>query len=1086
MKTKSLLNLVIGVVMNLMLNTQSLAATKTALTGNWNAAAAWSPSGVPVAADSAIIPNGVTMTMNNNQSIKGVNILTGGTLNFTAAKTLTITSSITVAGTMNMTGGITLSAGKAFNISAGGTVVWNPNSNTLAAATLFTNGVENFASTSNLTMMKWYDYNVALGSVVTGNFGNLTMNSISGGSLYEWKQANQFATHQVLGTLTVDQGVVTLDNTGVMSTTTFGNINLTSVNSWLYFHNGSHPGSFTINTTNLTIYDGTIYGAYNGNGNVTFNVSGNISLTGWAWLFLINNAGTAGVGNGNSTLNCTGNFTLANTAEYYGIYNATTTTAGVNSTTIGGNLNYNAERFVLQYACHNGTGTSSLTVNGTSTINYPTTTSQFNLVGLSNISIQNNLSKLNWKNIGDVTISGNTSAVFCTSAGMGVETDSLMGNVTIGGGQGGLNWPGAAAQAHATTLYVGGSLSMSAGDIALSYFGNTLNTNIAGNLTISGGTMRMRRQSGNSTINLTGNYSQTGGSCVLIGNTTPATTGAPTFNVQGNYSISGGTFDMSQYPGLTASDGTSIINLYNNFTYSGGTITETSLTVGRGQINFTKTGTQNVTGGGTISNTIDFNVMSGSTTNLGSAVLTGLGNFVLPNSGNVMVGSTGGISSIGLTGNVQVVGTRNYGTGSTYTYNGSAAQITGSGLPSTVANLIINNSAGVTLSQNVSISNTLTLTSGKLNTGLLYEVRTTNNSPSSISGHSTSSYIVGNLRRDVTGTGAYAFPVGTSAYYEPITITLNGTSGFTNILGNFINSYPIEVNLPLLGINVNGTAITEVLDYGYWSLDPNGTLSSGSYDIELTERGFSGTASNPQSYCVLKRHDILSSWESIGIHNNATQSIVSNAVTAVRSGLTTFSHYSAGRGGGSLPIELLYFKAEKQSDVVDLSWATANEINNDFFTVERSTDGQNFAPVLTQPGAGTTTSTKYYSATDQQPPSGYLYYRLKQTDFDGHFTYSDVETIKDRNAAGPQFEIMSIGPNPFTESFKINWTMKESGNVTIMITNAGGQLVKEEDMIANDGYNTYEFIDDRNLTKGTYIITIIAGDEKQTKKIIKN
>ncbi|MFD1001513.1 DUF2341 domain-containing protein [Ohtaekwangia kribbensis] len=90
-----------------------------------------------------------------------------------------------------------------------------------------------------------------------------------------------------------------------------------------------------------------------------------------------------------------------------------------------------------------------------------------------------------------------------------------------------------------------------------------------------------------------------------------------------------------------------------------------------------------------------------------------------------------------------------------------------------------------------------------------------------------------------------------------------------------------------------------------------------------------------------------------------------------------------------LPVELLYFKAIPYENTVDIYWATATEINNDYFTLERSVDARTWSVLKTIPGAGTSIEEQRYSVTDYNP-NRRNYYRLKQTDFDGTSSYSSV------------------------------------------------------------------------------------------------
>ncbi|HEU4718503.1 MAG TPA: hypothetical protein VFU15_11740 [Bacteroidia bacterium] len=94
-----------------------------------------------------------------------------------------------------------------------------------------------------------------------------------------------------------------------------------------------------------------------------------------------------------------------------------------------------------------------------------------------------------------------------------------------------------------------------------------------------------------------------------------------------------------------------------------------------------------------------------------------------------------------------------------------------------------------------------------------------------------------------------------------------------------------------------------------------------------------------------------------------------------------------------LPIELLGFNAKQEGSKVTLNWSTATETNNDFFTVERAGSDEDFHPVATVSGNGTTTVQHSYSAEDLSPENGINYYRLRQTDYNGQSTVSDIVTV---------------------------------------------------------------------------------------------
>lgn len=111
-----------------------------------------------------------------------------------------------------------------------------------------------------------------------------------------------------------------------------------------------------------------------------------------------------------------------------------------------------------------------------------------------------------------------------------------------------------------------------------------------------------------------------------------------------------------------------------------------------------------------------------------------------------------------------------------------------------------------------------------------------------------------------------------------------------------------------------------------------------------------------------------------------------------------------------LPIELLTFQASPEADKVLLEWATAAEVNNDFFTIERSSDGELWQELLFHQGSGNTSSRTEYEIEDDQPLQGISYYRLKQTDFDGSFEYFPMVAVE-MPSMGDSQELI-LFPNP--------------------------------------------------------------------------
>jgi len=116
-------------------------------------------------------------------------------------------------------------------------------------------------------------------------------------------------------------------------------------------------------------------------------------------------------------------------------------------------------------------------------------------------------------------------------------------------------------------------------------------------------------------------------------------------------------------------------------------------------------------------------------------------------------------------------------------------------------------------------------------------------------------------------------------------------------------------------------------------------------------------------------------------------------------------------GTSTLPIELITFDAVKQNRDIKLSWKTASETNNDFFTVDRSADGISWETVQTLPGAGNSSQVSDYSWIDNSPYAGISYYRLKQTDYDGKSETFNIVSVVQKDV-----EELQAYPNPVSHS----------------------------------------------------------------------
>lgn len=608
---------------------------------------------------------------------------------------------------------------------------------------------------------------------------------------------------------------------------------------------------------------------------------------------------------------------------------------------------------------------------------------------------------------------------------------------------------------------------------------------IVGNYYHQGGTVYATTKSLLCSILVRGNFFLTGGSFAGTDASKDNGEGSPTINVEGDFSISSGTFDFNQYTSNSSGKGITTLNLYGNYTQSGGTMTETATSTGRGDFNFAKTGTQYFSKtSGTISNTINFKINSGAIVDIATSVLTGAGTFTLLSGGGLNMGSANGITQTSALGNVQVTGIRSYSTGGDYKYNGLIAQVTGDGLPATINKLTVSNSLHVTLTNTYSVSNTLTFTSGNFITSSdTLIVGTSTATLGSVS--RTSGHVVGYLKRWIgaAATSNILFPIGSANYYEGMNYSFTVAP---SVAGSITTTYA-ATNPGKNGFNLYDSPDSIInIGYGLWTSTTGNGLTGGTFSNDITATGLTGVTDYATLH-LLRRASSGSAWTIAGVHSVGTGS---NAIPIVhRTGMTSHGQFGIGSGSSNpLPINLLYFKAKLDVNDVKITWATASELNNDYFTIERASDGIHFEEIIRQDGAGNNTFILYYSAEDVNPLNGYNYYRLKQTDYDGQFTYSDVETIKFKVNSNeePDLKIISVVPNPFSEKFILNFSAKKVMKVDIMMINSSGQMVAQNKILSTKDFNTYEFTDNYNLSKGIYFLYLVYNGQKVTQKILKN
>ncbi len=182
--------------------------------------------------------------------------------------------------------------------------------------------------------------------------------------------------------------------------------------------------------------------------------------------------------------------------------------------------------------------------------------------------------------------------------------------------------------------------------------------------------------------------------------------------------------------------------------------------------------------------------------------------------------------------------------------------------------------------------------------------------------------------------------------------------------------------------------------------------------------------------------------------------------------------------GTTFPIELLSFSAKSIEDRVEINWATATELNNDYFEIERSFDAENFELVVKIPGAGNSNEVLDYSIIDNDNLEGTVYYRLKQTDFDGVFTYSFILPVT--IGGSDELQIGNVINDDKSISFVYNNSLGATTQVHLLDIN--GRIVKTQEVSGGGSHLVRMAMG--NLSHGVYVLRLSVNDETIVKKLV--
>ncbi len=330
---------------------------------------------------------------------------------------------------------------------------------------------------------------------------------------------------------------------------------------------------------------------------------------------------------------------------------------------------------------------------------------------------------------------------------------------------------------------------------------------------------------------------------------------------------------------------------------------------------------------------------------------------------------------------------------------------------------------------------------------------------------------------DVTVLNAESFTIGNLTANNNNSITINAGGALTLSPGNFLTAgngttitvhgtftingdFQVNNNVTLV---ITGTMIVT----GNVDMGNNGSLNvSGGLSV-----GGNFTGGNNTSVTV-------GAGGSIDVDGNLS---VGNGSTL--NGTGTFSVGGSCSDGtssfcedGQLPVELLFFSATPKSGYVQLDWATASELNFDYFTVERSDEGESFNEIGVVAGNGNSTIRNDYSFQDISPRQGRNYYRIKSVDFDGYTEYFNIEKVDFKGMGS-----VRVYPNPvkINQQVTIAFGNHFSEVGFLIVQDLMGRVITKKSITSGDSHLNTE-----GLSSGVYLVKVFVGLDQYTNRLV--
>jgi hypothetical protein len=393
--------------------------------------------------------------------------------------------------------------------------------------------------------------------------------------------------------------------------------------------------------------------------------------------------------------------------------------------------------------------------------------------------------------------------------------------------------------------------------------------------------------------------------------------------------------------------------------------------------------------------------------------------------------------------------------------------------------LWVNKPSGqVVLATNTEVKRQLRLMNGIVRTNAS-EIIVLSPVPTSVTDHSSASYVQGNLRRYTNPTGNYDFPVGTALKgYQLAQVFFTAPTAITNIRG-FFTEYSVlpSVGIPATECGLTAGYVGDLLDNGKWVLDafPPAASGTGTYTLRLHNANY--TNASGTSFTVVKQPTGASgAWALNGLCNAASVPSLT-----IRDGMQGFSEFGTAMSADPFPVDLLTLEAQPNGNTIQLHWLAASEVNFSHYGIERATDLVGFEPIGVMQGRNVGSAPEAYAYTDRDVrPNVSYYYRLRLVNQDGSYRYSNVvQAILPQGLA----HLRSIYPNPTNRALFVEFAYPIAEGLTAELVNQQGQVVANYDFPASP--QSVVEVDLSPLPAGVYLLLLRQGNALSTHRVVK-